>query len=242
MTPTDCTRHSATLANRAPSTHLAPPANLARPADLLPPPSLAGPAARTTALRVTGGRERLDELLARPLVAIVGSRHCTYYGQDVAGRLSRDLGQAGVTVVAGLTEGIEASAHHGALEAGERTLAVVPGPSDIPYPAGQKHLHAQVLGRGCVVSDAPPGTHPRRSDPLLERNHLIARLAQLVIIVEATVGAAAMQTAEAALELGREVAAVPGRITDESAAGPNRLIRDGAMPVLETKDVLDLLG
>ncbi len=83
---------------------------------------------------------------------------------------------------------------------------------------------------------------PPRRDPLLARNRLIAALAQVTVIVEATITAGAMLTAEAALALGREVAAMPGRITDESAAGPNLLIRDGAHPILETKEVLDLLG
>ncbi|HTC59962.1 MAG TPA: DNA-processing protein DprA [Solirubrobacteraceae bacterium] len=192
-------------------------------------------------LQVAGGRKRLESLLAQPRVAIVGSRHCTYYGREVAGRLSRDLASAGITILAGLTEGIEASAHHAALTVRQATLAVTPGPPHHPYPVTQKHLHAQVLCRGCVVS----GTQPRKTrpprDPLQERNRLIAELAQVVILVEATAGAAAMVTAETALDLNRDVVAVPGRITDESARGPNQLIRDGATPVLDTNDVLDLL-
>jgi DNA processing protein len=201
-------------------------------------------------------------------VAIVGARHNTYYGQETAAQLARELAQAGLTIVAGLTEGIEASAHHAVLAAGRATIAVVPGSPNIPYPSGQEHLHAKVLERGCVVGTAqqhvpidnsrlpdgdrqdprhpqepPHPRHPRDpQDPLLERNSLIAQLAQVVILIEATKGAAAIHTAETALELGREVGAVPGRITDESADGPNRLIRDGAHPILEAKDVLDLLS
>lgn len=201
-------------------------------------------------VQVAGDGERLRELLVRPVVAIVGARHSTYYGQEAATRLARELAQAGVTIVAGLTEGIEARAHHAALEAGKPTIAVVPGSPHIPYPPGQKHLHAKLLERGCVVGGAHQHTSTLDSqcddhnpqDLLLERNHVIAELAQVVILVEATTGAAAMQTAERALELGGEVGAVPGRITDESAGGPNRLIREGAHPILETKDVLDLLS
>jgi predicted Rossmann fold nucleotide-binding protein DprA/Smf involved in DNA uptake len=230
-------------------------------------------------LRVAGGRERLRELLAHPLVAVVGARYSTYYGREVAGRLARELTLAGVTVVAGLTEGIEACAHHAVLEAGGRTIAVVPGDPRVSWPAAQRHLHAQVLAHGCVVSSARAGADPRgrrpprtraltralgaqharasharashartadalarRGAPLLARNHLIAALAQVTVIVEATAGAYAMHTADAALALGRQLAAVPGRITDEGAGGPNLLIRDGAVPVLEAGDVLGLLG
>ena len=204
----------------------------------------------TAAVRVAGGERRLAGLLARPRVAIVGARHSTYPGQEVATRLARELAQAGVTIVAGLTEGIEASAHHAVLEASMPTIAVVPGSPAVAYPPGQKHLHAKLLERGCVVGSGRERTHTLnsqagdhdRQDPLLERNHVIAELAQVVILIETTTGAAAMQTAERALELGGEVGAVPGRITDESADGPNRLIRDGAHPILETKDVLDLLA
>ncbi|HXP99012.1 MAG TPA: DNA-processing protein DprA [Solirubrobacteraceae bacterium] len=211
-------------------------------------PTDCGP--NTPTLSVAGTHERLQQLLARPVVAIVGSRYSTYYGQETAATLARELAQAGVTIVAGLTEGIEASAHHAVLQAGKPTIAVVPGSPLIPYPHGQKHLHAKILERGCAVGAAQAQTLKQRSqhrghslqDPLLKRNSLIAELAQLVILIEATTGAVAMQTAETALELGREVAAVPGRITDESARGPNRLIREGAHPILETKDAIDLLA
>jgi DNA processing protein len=191
---------------------------------------------------IAGSRERLAQLLSRPRVAIVGSRHCTYYGREVAERLSRDLAGAGITVLAGLTEGIEASAHHAVLATGGRTLAVVPGPPHIPYAAGQKHLHAQIMRRGYVVSDTQAQRSVQARDPLLERNRLIAQLAHVLILIEATAGAAATLTAETALELGREIGAVPGRIVDESAQGPNRLIRDGATPILDADDVLSLLA
>lgn len=170
-------------------------------------------------------------------------------------------------VVAGLTEDIEASVHHAVLGAGNATVAVVAGSPDIPYPSGQKHLHAKVKERGCVVGTEQRSVRAGRTrptakdrpiargipinqglagqgerDPLLERNQLIAELVEMVVLVEATRGAAAVYTAEAALELGKEVGAVPGRITEESAAGPNRLIRDGAHPILEAEEVLDLLS
>jgi DNA processing protein len=260
-TPTDCNDRPATRKDRAGEV----PRARARPS--------ANPAhrdrARTPAdvradVHAAGDGERLRELLVRPVVAMAGARHSTYYGQETARRLARELAKAGVTIVAGLTEGIEARAHHAVLEAGKPTIAVVSGSPQIPYPPGQKHLHTKLLERGCVVGPGhkradtldsqaddrnpqerdhdPRASYRNPQDPLLERNRLIAELAQVVILVEATTGAAAMQTAERALELGREVGAVPGRIVDESAGGPNRLIREGAHPILETKDVLDLLA
>lgn len=123
-------------------------------------------------LSVAGTRMRLNELLGRPRVAIVGACHSTYYGQETAASLAYDLAQSGLTIVAGLTEGIEASAHHAVLEAGNSTIAVVSGPPDIPYPSGQKHLHAKVLERGCVMGTTQrPNLIDRRradQDPLLE--------------------------------------------------------------------------
>jgi hypothetical protein len=156
----------------------------------------------------------------------VGVRHSTYYGRETAASLARGLARAGVTIVAGLTEGIEASAHHAALQAGRPTIAVVAGKPNNPYPPGQKHLHAKLLEHGCVVGVAQRQSPATRSqsgerdqqDPLLERNRLIAELGQVVVLVEATGGAAAMQTVETALELGREVAAVPGRPADVATA------------------------
>jgi DNA processing protein len=109
-------------------------------------------------LSVAGKRECLQTLLARPVVAIVGARHSTYYGQETAARLASELAQAGVAIVAGLTEGIEASAHHAVLETGKPTIAVVPGSPLIPYPHGQKHLHAKILEQGCVVGAAQEQT------------------------------------------------------------------------------------
>lgn len=209
-----------------------------------------------SALCAAGRASGLAELFSLPRVAIVGARHSTYYGQETAARLAHDFAQAGVAIVAGLTEGIEAHAHQAVLQTCRPTIAVVPGSPDIPYPPSQKHLHAKVKREGYVVGPAselePTHEHPRTHhpghdeqngrDPLLERNQLIAELADVVILIEATKGAAAMQTAERALELGKDVGAVPGRIIDESAEGPNRLIRDGAHPILEVQDVLDLLS
>ena len=187
------------------------------------------------------------------MVALVGGARSTYYGRELTATLARELARAGVTVIAGLTEGVEAAAHHGALGAGAGTIAVLPAPPDAPYPVWQRHLHARVLARGCAISDAAAGLRPptpqRRAAGargpvpagLLAREALLAALADVTVVVEATRGAGALRTAEAALELGRPLAAVPGRTSDACAAGPNLLIRDGAHVVLEAADVLTLL-
>jgi DNA processing protein len=130
---------------------------------------------------------------------------------------------------------------------------VLPASPDARYPAWQRHLHARVLACGCAISDAAAGLRPATpqrhtagarapiSAGLLAREALLAALADVTVVVEATRGAGALRTAEAALELGRTLAAVPGRTSDACAAGPNVLIRDGAHVVLEAADVLALL-
>jgi DNA processing protein len=218
------------------------------------PHALAVLPAAPVAIQLAGCPTRLTELLARPVVALLGSRRSTHYGREVAGTLARELALGGVTVIAGLSEGIEAAAHHGALGAGGRTIAVLPTPPHTPYPAWQRHLHTRVLLDGCALAATTTVSAPRQAGPhlagtrtpiparLLARNRLLAALADLTILVEATRGAGAMLTAEAALELGRTVAAVPGRTSDPCATAPNLLIRDGAHVVLEASDALALVG
>jgi DNA processing protein len=218
------------------------------------PDALAALPTAPAAIYLAGSSTRLCELLARPVVALLGSPHGTHYGRAVAGTLARELALAGVTVIAGLGEGIEVAAQHGALGVRGRTIAVLPAPPHAPYPARQRHLHARVLAHGCAISnaagDAPPhstrahagGTRAPTRARLLARNGLLAALADVTVVVEATRGASAMLAAETALELGRTVAAVPGRTSDACAAGPNLLIRDGAHVVLEAGDALALVG
>jgi len=217
------------------------------------PATLAALTVSPASIYLAGTRARLRELLARPVVALVGGARSTYYGRELASKLAAELASAGVTVIAGLTEGIEAAAHHGALARGAGTIAVLPAPPSAPYPVWQRHLHARVLACGCAISDAAAGLRPpsrerraagaRATVPagLLTREVLLAAMAEVTVVVEATRGAGALRTAEAALELGRAPAAVPGRTSDVCAAGPNVLIRDGAHVVLEAADVLALL-
>ena len=156
---------------------------------------------------------RLGELTAEPLVAVVGARRASAYGLRIARDLGRGLSAAGVTVVSGLALGVDSAAHSGALEAGGRTIAVLGGGADVPYPRTKRALHARLLREGLVVSELPPCASVRRwSFPA--RNRIIAAL-------------------------GRATA-VPGEATARLAAGTNALIRDGAHLVTSAQDVLDL--
>ncbi len=191
-------------------------------------------------LHVAGRLERLGELCAAPLVAIVGSRRASDYGLEVARSLARALSAAGVGVVSGLALGIDSAAHCGALEAGGATLAVLGGGADVPYPASKRELYRRIVAAGSVLSELPPGL---RAYPwcFLARNRIIATLAEITIVVEGRLRSGALVTASYARERGRGVAAVPGRVTSPLAAGPNALLCDGALLVRDAQDVLDAL-
>ncbi|MDX6642971.1 MAG: processing protein [Solirubrobacteraceae bacterium] len=186
------------------------------------------------------GSDTLRELLREPVVAVVGARRASSYGMEVARALGRGLGAAGVTVISGMALGIDSAAHAGALEGGGRTVAVLGGGADVPYPASKRRLHGQITRRGCAISELPPGFRAWRWC-FPARNRLIAALAQLVVVVEATERSGSLITARVARELGRDVAAVPGRVSSRLAAGTNALLRDGAHLLTGAQDALDLL-
>jgi DNA processing protein len=191
-------------------------------------------------LHCLGGLDRLLELLDAPAVAIVGARRASPYGLEVAQRLGRGLAGAGVTVVSGMALGVDSAAHTGALESTGTTVAVLGGGAERPYPATKRSLHRAIAARGAVISELPPGCHARRWC-FPARNRIIAALAQLTVVVEATDRSGSLITAEFARALGRDVAAVPGRVTSSLARGANALIADGAHLVSDAQDVLDLL-
>jgi DNA processing protein len=173
-------------------------------------------------------------------VAIVGSRRPSPYGDGVARALARDLARAGVPVVSGMALGIDSAAHGGALDAGGLTVAVLAGGADVPYPRTKRRLHAEIVRRGLVVAEMPPGTRPLRWC-FPARNRVIAGLADLTVVVEAAERSGALITAELAARAGRDVAAVPGPVTSPVAAGTNAVLRDGALLVRDARDVLDAL-
>jgi DNA processing protein len=183
--------------------------------------------------------ERARRLLAEPVVAVVGSRRASAYGLEMGRTLGRGLAAAGVTVVSGMALGVDSAAHAGALDAGGRTIAVLGGGADVPYPPSKRALHARLRAEAVVLSELPPGFEARRWC-FPARNRIIAALARLTIVVEAAPRSGALITARMARELGRDVGAVPGRATTRLAAGTNALIADGAHLIGSAQDALDL--
>jgi DNA processing protein len=173
-----------------------------------------------------------------PRVAIVGSRRPSPYGEAVGEQLALELARAGVIVISGLALGIDAAAHRGALNAGGVTVAVLGTGVDVIYPSSHTMLaEAIVKGGGALVSQFPDGTAPRRHN-FPARNYTIAQLADVVVVVEAAEGSGALITAEAALDLHKEVMAVPGSVFSPLSVGTHGLLRDGAGLVQNARDVL----
>jgi DNA processing protein len=177
----------------------------------------------------------------RPAVAMVGARRCTPYGREAAETIASGLGAAGVTVVSGAAVGIDAAGHRGALRSAGPTVAVLGSGIDVAYPPRNSGLIQEVEGAGAVVSEYPPGI-PARPHRFPARNRLVAALAQGVIVVEGAPGSGSLITVEFALDLGRDVMAVPGAITGPLSDVPHALIRDGAALIRGAGDVLEVLG
>lgn len=179
--------------------------------------------------------------LNAPVVAIVGTRGATAYGERVTKEMSGALARAGACVVSGMARGIDGAAHRAALESGGRTVAVLGTGVDIAYPASHRALHRQIADAGLLLSELAPGDHSHGGS-FLARNRLIAALAKLVIIIEAPEKSGALKTARYALELNREIGVVPGAIDSPQSAGSNTLFRDGAHPITSAADALALMG
>ena len=201
-------------------------------------PSLLGQIHDPPAVLFLRGQIRPEDQAA---IAVVGTRHATPYGLRQAERLAGSLAQAGLTIVSGLARGIDAAAHRGALAAGGRTLAVLGSGVLNVYPPEHEELAAAVIGRGALISEAPPLAAPH-SGVFPQRNRIISGLSLGVIVVEADHRSGALITARQANEQGREVFAVPGRVDDRTSHGCHRLIRDGAKLVESADDVLEELG
>ena len=180
-------------------------------------------------------------LSTSPGVAVVGSRRATRYGINLAKAFGAAMGRRGAVVVSGLARGIDGAVHQGVVEAGGQGTAVLGCGLDRWYPVSHRRLGEALLENGGgVVSEYPPGTVPEPwRFPV--RNRIITGLSRVVLVVEAAVGGGALISARLGLEQGREVLAVPGDIDRATSRGCNELIRDGAMPVLGTADVLDML-
>ena len=177
-----------------------------------------------------------------PSASIVGSRRASPYGLEAARFFSTHLARSGAVVVSGLARGIDSAAHRAAIEVEDgSTIAVLGCGIDRCYPQSHRRLEARIAGTGAVVAEFPIGAPPvARNFPV--RNRIIAALGQCTLVVEATPRSGSLITARLALELGRDIFAVPGRLFDESALGTNALIRDGAFLALHPDDLLRAAG
>ena len=182
---------------------------------------------------------RLD--VAAPSAAIVGTRHCSPYGRSVAEGLGRALARSGFLVVSGGARGIDASGHRGALEAGGGTTAVFGTGVDCVYPAEHRDLFHRIAETGALISEYPMGAS---GDPwrFPERNRIIVGMAGRVVVVESPEDGGAMITARLAMDIGREVWCVPGRITETVCRGTNRLLRDGAQALVDVEEFVQCIS
>ncbi len=182
-------------------------------------------------------------ILERPkTVAIVGSRHNTRYGEEVAYDLAYKLAKKGVIIISGLAFGIDSIGHRACLDAGGRTVAVLGTSIDKIYPRSHTALAREIVEKdGLILSEYAPGAQILPKISFLERNRLISALSDIVVVVEAAERSGSLNTATHALNQGKEVFAVPGNINNPYSRGCNRLIAAGANPYLEPDDVLRVL-
>ncbi|HEY7204042.1 MAG TPA: DNA-processing protein DprA [Methylomirabilota bacterium] len=200
-------------------------------------PALLRPVPTAPACLHVRGRLVAGDALA---VALVGSRRATPYGLSVAETMAADLAARGVTIVSGLARGVDSAAHRGALRVGGRTIAVLGSGIDSVYPPENRGLAAEIARQGALVSQFPSGTPPLPQN-FPTRNAVIAGLSLAVVVIEAAERSGSLITARLAAELGREVLAVPGRVTAPESHGANRLIQDGAALALGWEDVVAAL-
>lgn len=179
---------------------------------------------------------------SKKTVAIVGARSCSMYGKNHAMRLARTLAENGVQVISGLAFGIDASAHQGCLDGGGKTFAVMGCGIDICYPESNRALYNGILNSGGgVISEYEPGS-PALPHHFPLRNRIISALADSVVIIEARKKSGSLITANYALEQGKTIYAMPGRVNDVLSAGCNALIAQGAFPLLSESQILTDLG
>jgi DNA processing protein len=174
-------------------------------------------------------------------LAVVGTRRATVYGRQVAEEMVTDLARSKITIVSGLARGIDSVAHHSALEAGGRSIAVFGCGLDMVYPSENATLARRVMEQGALVSEYPLGTKPRPEN-FPRRNRIMSGLSLGVLVIEASKTSGAMITAHLALEQNREVFAIPGSILAPQSRGTNHLIQEGAKLVQDYTDILEELN
>ena len=177
----------------------------------------------------------------RKAIGIVGARNCTPYGRDMARLFGYRLAEAGMAVISGMARGVDGWAHRGALEAGGRTYAVLGSGVEECYPRSNEKLYREIPGKGGVISEYPT-TYGALAANFPLRNRIISGLSDGILVVEARMRSGSLITADAALDQGKDVFVIPGRIGDPLSVGCNRLIRQGAIPVISPDDILEYYG
>ena len=174
-------------------------------------------------------------------IAVVGTRRPSAYGRQVAEEIVSDLSRNGITIVSGLAKGIDSVAHHSALEAGGRSIAIFGCGLDIVYPSENAELARRIMQRGALISEYPLGTRPK-ADNFPRRNRIMSGLSLGVLVVEAGDTSGAIITAHLAVEQNREVFAIPGSVLSPASRGTNHLIQEGAKLVRDYTDILEELN
>ncbi|MBU7008253.1 DNA-processing protein DprA [Phosphitispora fastidiosa] len=180
-------------------------------------------------------------ILNKEMFAIVGARKATHYGLTAARAIAGELSHAGLGIVSGMARGIDTAAHRGALDSGGITIAVLGCGVDVVYPRENRNIMEEIIQKGAVISEFPPGTSPVAGN-FPQRNRLISGLSCGVLVIEAAEKSGSLITVDFALEQGREVFAVPGQVTNRMNRGCHRLIRQGACLVENAGDILEELG
>ena len=174
-------------------------------------------------------------------IGVVGTRHASRYGRQQAEKFGRDLAHSGYTVISGLARGVDTLAHRGALSAGGRTIAVIGSGLKHVYPPENRDLLAEIVSTAAVISELPMDTSPTRNT-FPRRNRIIAGMSLGILVIEAPQRSGALITAKQALEMGREVFAVPGMVDQEQSAGCHDLIRKGAVLTTGVRDIIAETG
>lgn len=173
-------------------------------------------------------------------VAVIGARSCSEYGRHLAGRYGKELTKAGIQVISGMAWGIDGISQRAALEAGGSSYAVLGCGADICYPRENEDIYGKMIEAGGILSEYPPGTPPR-ANHFPPRNRIISGLADAVLVIEAKEKSGTLITVDMALEQGREVYAVPGRVTDALSFGCNHLLKQGAALALSPQELVEEL-
>jgi DNA processing protein len=180
----------------------------------------------------------IQELVSRPTLAVVGSRRPTPYGHEITKKITSDLSKLGVCIVSGLALGVDSIAHRAVLDSGGTTIAVLPGGIKKVYPSSHTGLAKSIIASGgAVISERDDDYRPAPYDFLI-RNRLVSGLSDAVLVTEAAERSGTLNTVKHALDQGKTVFAVPGNITSELSKGTNHLLKIGATPVTDFRDIL----